>query len=59
MSMSKVAVELQPLISHLVSEGRPLVEHYGYAGLVLTNLVEGMGLPLPGQTFLIAERERA
>jgi membrane protein DedA with SNARE-associated domain len=54
MSMSKVAVELQPLISHLVSEGRPLVEHYGYAGLVLTNLVEGMGLPLPGQTFLIA-----
>ena len=54
MTISKVAGELHPLISHLVSEGRPLVEHYGYVGLVLTNVLEGMGVPLPGQTFLIA-----
>ena len=54
MTIGKVVGEMHPLISHLVSEGRPLVEHYGYVGLVLTNLVEGMGLPLPGQTFLIA-----
>jgi len=45
---------MHPLIAHLVAEGRPLLEHYGYPGLFLTNFVEATGIPLPGQTLLIA-----
>jgi len=52
--VSKLSGDLHPIIMHLVAEGRPLVEHYGYLGLLFTNFIEGMGLPLPGQTFLIA-----
>jgi membrane protein DedA with SNARE-associated domain len=31
----------------------PLLEHYGYAGIFVAVLVEGFGIPSPGQTLLI------
>jgi membrane protein DedA with SNARE-associated domain len=30
----------------------PLLEHYGYAGIFVAVLVEGFGIPAPGQTLL-------
>ena len=50
----KLASELHPVLSHLLAEGRPLLEQYGYPGLLMTNFAEGMGIPLPGQTLLVA-----
>jgi membrane protein DedA with SNARE-associated domain len=50
----KLASELHPVLSHLLAEGRPLLEHYGYPGLFVTNFAEAMGIPLPGQTLLAA-----
>ena len=46
--------EIHPVFSHLLAEGRPLIEHYGYAGLFVANVAEGTGIPLPGQTLLVA-----
>jgi membrane protein DedA with SNARE-associated domain len=31
----------------------PLLERYGYAGIFVTVLVEGFGIPAPGQTLLV------
>jgi len=50
----KVMSELHPVLSHLLDEGRPLLDHYGYPGLFVANFAEGMGIPLPGQTLLVA-----
>ena len=52
--MSKFVDELHPLLAHLVKEGRPILDHYGYGGLFLANFAEGAGIPLPGQTLTIA-----
>ena len=37
-----------------VAKVQPLLDRYGYAGVFLAITVEGMGLPAPGQTLLIA-----
>lgn len=50
----KLASELHPILSHLLAEGRPLLDNYGYTGLFVVNFVEGIGIPLPGQTLLVA-----
>lgn len=52
--MSGLADGLHPAIARLVSEARPLLEHYGYPGLFLANFGEGTGIPLPGQMLLVA-----
>ena len=49
-----LASALHPVISRLISEGRPLLDQYGYSGLFVLNFAEGMGIPLPGQTLLVA-----
>ena len=49
-----IVTELNPVLSRLLAEGRPLLDHYGYTGLFVTNFAEGMGVPLPGQTLLVA-----
>jgi membrane protein DedA with SNARE-associated domain len=40
--------------SRAVAKVQPLLDRYGYAGVFLAITVEGMGLPAPGQTLLIA-----
>jgi membrane protein DedA with SNARE-associated domain len=50
----KVMSELHPVLSRLLDEGRPLLDHYGYPGLFVANFAEGTGIPLPGQTLLVA-----
>ena len=52
--MSHLVDELHPVIARLVTEAQPVLEHYGYLGLFLTNFGEGTGIPLPGQTLLVA-----
>ncbi|MCB1730956.1 MAG: hypothetical protein KDI21_10810, partial [Halieaceae bacterium] len=37
-----------------VGKVQPLVQRYGYAGVVGTVSAEGLGVPLPGQTTLMA-----
>jgi membrane protein DedA with SNARE-associated domain len=37
-----------------VARVQPLLTHYGYAAVFLTVMVEGVGIPAPGQTLLIA-----
>ena len=39
--------------SHLAA-AEPILHRYGYAAVFATNLVEGFGIPAPGQTLLIA-----
>jgi membrane protein DedA with SNARE-associated domain len=41
-------------IAHLLATARPILDQYGYAGLFVSNLAEGSGVPLPGQTLLFA-----
>ena len=48
------AGELPPVLFRLLAEGRPFLDLYGYPGLFVANLAEGMGVPLPGQTLLVA-----
>jgi membrane protein DedA with SNARE-associated domain len=44
---------MQPTIAHLLATARPILDEYGYTGLFVSNLVEGFGIPLPGQTLLL------
>ena len=37
-----------------VARVQPVVDRYGYPAVFLTILVEGVGIPAPGQTILIA-----
>jgi membrane protein DedA with SNARE-associated domain len=41
-------------LGQAVARVQPLLDHYGYLVVFLTILVEGVGIPAPGQTFLIA-----
>ncbi|MDO9530771.1 MAG: DedA family protein [Deltaproteobacteria bacterium] len=50
-----------PLVAHLeldleqaVARVQPVLNRYGYLVVFVTILVEGVGIPAPGQTFLIA-----
>jgi membrane protein DedA with SNARE-associated domain len=46
-------VNVHPTIAHLLATARPILDEYGYPGLFVSNLVEGFGIPLPGQTLLL------
>lgn len=52
--MTHLAEHLHPLFARLVTGAQPMLEHYGYLGLLLTNFGEGTGIPLPGQMLLVA-----
>ena len=39
---------------HAVAGVKPVLDRYGYLAVFLAILVEGVGIPAPGQTFLIA-----
>lgn len=47
---SDVSRDLKDAIHHV----RPLVDRYGYAAAFVAMLVEGFGLPAPGQTLMMA-----
>jgi membrane protein DedA with SNARE-associated domain len=41
-------------LEHHLAHVQPLLERYGYGAVFLAIFVEGMGIPAPGQTLLIA-----
>ena len=41
-------------LEHHLAAVQPLLERYGYGAVFLAIFVEGMGIPAPGQTLLIA-----
>lgn len=42
------------LINELLTSMKPLLEQYGYFALVVCIFLEGVGIPMPGQSLLIA-----
>ncbi len=50
--MEKELLDLAHEFSAHVQSAMPLVERYGYAGIFIAVLVEGFGIPAPGQTLL-------
>jgi membrane protein DedA with SNARE-associated domain len=47
-------VRLEHDFEQAVARVQPVFDRYGYLAVFLTILVEGVGIPAPGQTFLIA-----
>jgi membrane protein DedA with SNARE-associated domain len=45
---------LEQDLKQAVARVQPVLNRYGYPAVFLTILVEGVGMPAPGQTFLIA-----
>jgi membrane protein DedA with SNARE-associated domain len=45
---------LEQDLKQAVARVQPVLDRYGYPAVFLTILVEGVGIPAPGQTFLIA-----
>jgi membrane protein DedA with SNARE-associated domain len=45
--------EIETEMSRAVARAAPLLERYGYAALFAAILLEGMGIPAPGQTLMI------
>jgi membrane protein DedA with SNARE-associated domain len=45
---------LEQEVKEAVARVQPALDRYGYAAVFLTILVEGVGIPAPGQTMLIA-----
>lgn len=41
-------------INHLLTAMTPLLEQYGYLALVISIFLEGIGVPMPGQSLMIA-----
>ena len=41
-------------MSRVIAEGEPILREYGYPALAVSNFAEGVGVPLPGQTTLMA-----
>ncbi|PWU19124.1 MAG: hypothetical protein C5B48_14005 [Candidatus Rokuibacteriota bacterium] len=41
-------------VERSLQQVQPLLEHYGYGASVVAVMAEGIGIPLPGQTLLIA-----
>ena len=52
--LEQAAEHLGAGLKHGVENMQPLVEQYGYAGVAGAVTAEGMGLPAPGQTLLMA-----
>lgn len=46
------ALSAHAAIADLLARARPILDEYGYAGLFVSNLTEGFGIPLPGETLL-------
>jgi membrane protein DedA with SNARE-associated domain len=44
---------------HSLAKVQPLLQRYGYGATVLAVMVEGMGIPAPGQTLLMASAMEA
>src|SRR5215831_10311007 len=44
---------------HALTKVQPLLQRYGYGATVLAVMVEGMGIPAPGQTLLMASAMEA
>ena len=44
---------MHPAIAHILATARPILNEYGYTALFVSNLTEGFGIPLPGQTLLL------
>jgi membrane protein DedA with SNARE-associated domain len=42
------------MLAHLLQAAEPWLAHYGYAALFVAMLLEGIGIPAPGLTFLLA-----
>ena len=42
------------MLEHYLEIARPLLEEYGYFVLFGTVFIEGFGLPVPGQTLILA-----
>jgi membrane protein DedA with SNARE-associated domain len=42
------------VIEHELARAQPLLDRYGYAAVFLAIFAEGIGIPAPGQTLLIA-----
>ncbi|MGF1909355.1 DedA family protein [Vibrio kasasachensis] len=41
-------------INELINAMSPVLEHYGYFALVISIFFEGIGIPMPGQSLMIA-----
>lgn len=52
--MHNLASHWHPAVKAILAHAEPILTKYGYAGIFLTNLAEGFGVPLPGQTLLMA-----
>lgn len=52
--MSHLSGHWHPSLSAMVAHAQPILTQYGYVGIFLANLAEGIGIPLPGQTLLMA-----
>jgi len=42
------------LIQHYLDTAQPFIDHYGYPAIFLGVLLEDFGLPVPGETLLVA-----
>lgn len=42
------------MLEHFLQVATPWLEHYGYAALFVTLFLEGVGIPAPGLTFMLA-----
>lgn len=51
--MAADTVATHPLVGALLVHGEPILREYGYPAIVVCNLAEGVGIPMPGQTTLI------
>ena len=50
--MEQALLDLTHAFAAHAASVAPLLERYGYAGIFVTSLVEGFGIPAPGQTLL-------
>ncbi|NMU86595.1 DedA family protein, partial [Vibrio parahaemolyticus] len=41
-------------INELLVSMKPLLEQYGYVALIVSIFLEGIGIPMPGQSLMIA-----
>jgi membrane protein DedA with SNARE-associated domain len=52
--VAEAPVEHVPLIQHYLDLAQPYLERYGYAAVFIGVMVEGFGVPAPGESLVIA-----
>lgn len=52
--MHHLSPHWHPAVKAIIVHAEPILTKYGYAGIFLCNFAEGFGVPLPGQTLLMA-----